>query len=266
MIPKIIHYCWFGDNSLSDLEIKCIDSWKKLMPDYEIRRWDESNFDINICTYVKEAYEAKKWAFVSDFARVYILYNYGGVYFDTDVELLMSIDNIIRNGSFLGRESTNPKLGIAPGLGMAAEPKMEFYKMILDDYYSDTFIKSDKTLNLYSIVDRFTDVLKNNGVSPLDEIQTIYNINIYPQEYFCPLNHETGELSITDKTVSIHWYNASWFDERMKRRKDLTLKIRKKVPGRLGKLICFIYIKFSYFLENLLKGKYFRIIKDKLSK
>ena len=99
VIPKIIHYCWFGGNELSELAKKCISSWRKYCPDYEIIEWNESNFDINLCQYVREAYKEKKWAFVSDYARFWILYNFGGIYMDTDVELITSIDGLVEYGS-----------------------------------------------------------------------------------------------------------------------------------------------------------------------
>lgn len=104
MIPKIIHYCWFGRNPLPKSAIKCIESWKQFFPDYQIKEWNEDNFNVNITLYTREAYEKKKYAFVSDYARYWILYNYGGLYFDTDVEILKSFDSIIEKGPFMGAE------------------------------------------------------------------------------------------------------------------------------------------------------------------
>ena len=141
MIPKIIHYCWFGGNPLSELAQKCISSWKKYFPEYEIKEWNESNFNLQCCDYVKEAYEAKKWAFVSDYARFWILYHEGGLYFDTDVEVIKPIDDIINNGAFMGCERTgNYGLGVNPGLGIGADPGISLYKEILDDYEKSHFI------------------------------------------------------------------------------------------------------------------------------
>ena len=111
VIPKIIHYCWFGGNELSELAKKCISSWRKYCPDYEIIEWNESNFDINLCQYVREAYKEKKWAFVSDYARFWILYNFGGIYMDTDVELIKSIDDLVEYGSYMGCEPTLQRYG-----------------------------------------------------------------------------------------------------------------------------------------------------------
>ncbi len=134
MIPKIIHYCWFGGNPLPPLAEKCIASWQKFLPDYEIKRWDESNFDVNIIPYTQQAYESKKYAFVSDYARFWILYKFGGLYFDTDVEIIRPMDDIIAAGPFMGCENpaqdgaTPNSLGIAPGPGPWGKPRPGRYK------------------------------------------------------------------------------------------------------------------------------------------
>ena len=131
MIPKIIHYCWFGGNPLPELAQKCIESWRTYCPDYEIKRWDETNFDVNCCDYVRKAYEVKMWAFVSDYARFKILYENGGVYFDTDVELIKPIDDLLAKGSFMGLEESD-KVFVAPGLGLAANPGLDLTEELLD--------------------------------------------------------------------------------------------------------------------------------------
>ena len=118
MIPKKIHYCWFGGNPLPELAIKCLESWKKYCPDYEIIEWNETNFNLDSCEYVREAYQAKKWAFVSDYARLKVVYDNGGIYLDTDVELIKSLDRLLKNKSFFGTETTGV---VATGLGFGAE-------------------------------------------------------------------------------------------------------------------------------------------------
>jgi len=153
-IPKVIHYCWFGGNEKSKLIKKCIDSWKKYCPDYEIKEWNESNFDIEINNYVKEAYEAKKWAFVSDYARLWIVYNYGGIYLDTDVELIKSLDNLLNYKAYFGSE--DGKL-INTGLGFGAIKDNEFVKKIKDDYEYIHFIKDDGTYDITPCPKRNTD-------------------------------------------------------------------------------------------------------------
>lgn len=139
MIPKVIHYCWFGGNPLPKSAQKCIASWRKYLPDYEIKEWNESNFDVNIIPYTAEAYKAKKYAFVSDYARFWILYKYGGLYFDTDVEVIKNMDDIIANGAFMGLEkkqagATPNCVGVAPGLGLGVNPGLGLYKELLDVY------------------------------------------------------------------------------------------------------------------------------------
>ena len=214
MIPKKIHYCWFGGNPLNKLGVQCLESWKEHLPDYEIIQWDESNFDVNCCQYVREAYEAKKWAFVSDYARCKIVYEQGGVYFDTDVEAIATFEDIINKGAFMGCENpmNNPNIRVALGLGFAVEAGHPFYKELLESYESDTFYKADGSLNLYTIVDRVTDLLKAHGLKDGNEIQTVEGITIYPSEYFCPINMDTGKMEKTKNTRSIHRYAATWVD------------------------------------------------------
>lgn len=208
MIPKILHYCWFGGNPLDKLGKKCLASWKKYFPDCEIIEWNESNFDVNCCTYTRQAYEAGKWAFVSDYARFKILYDQGGVYFDTDVEVIKSFDTIISAGNFMGRETH--KLWVNPGVGFAVEPRNEIIKEIIDDYEKSEFLKPDGTLDLTTIVERTTRVLKKHGLVDAKDVQTVGDINIYPPEYFCPIDMDTGKLNITDNTYSIHRFAGSW--------------------------------------------------------
>ena len=190
------------------------------MPEYEVIRWDESNFDTNACAYVREAVGAKKWAFASDYARFKILYEHGGVYLDTDVELLKSMDPILQEGPFMGLEtdagfsvegSMVPGLGLAvnPGLGIAANPGMGLYKTILDSYEADHFIKNgiyDQT----TVVVRTTSILKRYGLHDIPGIQEVAGIKIYPAEYFCPKDFLSERINITDNTYSIHHFDGTW--------------------------------------------------------
>ena len=212
MIPKKIHYCWFGGKPLNKLGEKCLKSWKKHFPDYEIIEWNESNFDFNCCQYIKEAYEAKKWAFVSDYARYKILYEQGGIYFDTDVEVIKPFDDILEQGSFMGCENTPYESDIAvnPGLGCAAEPGLGFFREVLDDYEKSSFLKADGSPDLYTIVERTTKHLKEHGLATADGVQKIEGINIFPAEYFSPIDMRNGKMTITENTRSIHRYAASW--------------------------------------------------------
>lgn len=249
-IPKIINYCWFGRKPLPNLAKKCIESWKKFCPEYKIIEWNEDNFDINICTYTQQAYEAQKYAFVADYARFYILFNFGGIYFDTDVELIKSIDTIIEKGSFMGLEQnynekniTNslkvtPGLGIAanPGLGIAANPGLSIYQEMLDLYSKKKFINENGSLDLTTIVEYTTDILIKHGLKNKSGIQQIDNIYIYPKEYFCPIDYRTGKKNFTENTYSIHHYMASWHSKKEIFSLNLEKFIGKKNINRLIKL------------------------------
>ena len=182
MIPKVIHYCWFGGNPLPELALKCIESWKKFCPDYEIKEWNETNYDVRSCRYISEAYDAGKWAFVSDYARFDILYKYGGIYFDTDVELVSSIDDILQRGPFMGTQKGNPII-VAPGLGIAAAEGMPIYKSILDFYKNKSFYYPDGSPNTTTVVTYTTKILKEFGLkNESEEIQCVGGIYIYPHD------------------------------------------------------------------------------------
>lgn len=253
MIPKIIHYCWFGGNPLPESAKKCIASWKKYLPDYQIWQWSEKpshananhnpnglspthslgegekngkendlfdkilGFDVNIIPYTQQAYEAKKYAFVSDYARFCILYKYGGLYFDTDVEIIKPLDDIIERGPFMGIE-VRAKEGefeyhqVNPGLGLGVTSGHELYKILLDKYTTLRFLNEDGSLNQKTIVKYNTEVLQEQGMLPTNEIQVVSGVWIYPADYFNPLDSLTGKLKLTDNTRSIHWYMNSWSD------------------------------------------------------
>ena len=211
MIPKKIHYCWFGRNPLPEDAQKCIASWRKFFPDYEIIEWNEDNFDVNSIPYTAQAYAAKKYAFVSDYARFQILYEHGGLYFDTDVEVIKPFDDILENGGFMGRELLAKDGGaVAPGLGLGIEKAHPIYREILESYKKFSFLNPDGTPNLKTIVSYTTEILEKFGLLATDEVQNIEGINIYPYDYFNPLDDLTGKLRITDNTHSIHWFSKSW--------------------------------------------------------
>lgn len=215
MIPKKIHYCWFGRNPLPESAQKCIASWRKYLPDYEIIEWNEDNFDVNTIPYTRQAYEAKKYAFVSDYARFKILYEHGGLYFDTDVEVIKSMDDIIATGPFMGFEiDPNPQRpygAVAPGLGLGANPKMGLYHVILDYYNQLSFILPDGSLNFNdAVVNITTRELIKAGLKDTVGIQRVEGIGIYPSDYFNPFDDLTGRLNITSNTFSIHWFSKTW--------------------------------------------------------
>lgn len=245
MIPKVIHYCWFGRGSLPELAEKCIESWRKYCPDYEIREWNEGNFDIGSCDYVKEAYEEKKYAFVSDYARFDILYRYGGVYFDTDVELIKPIDDILVRGPFMGLEAgKNERL--APGLGMAAFPNMEIYREILD-YYAMNHFMADKDGNYKTVVHITDEIFSRHGEIKKGQVTELCGINIYPPEYFCPLNYFTGEMVITENTRSIHHYSATWMSKEGKKIFEIRKGLENK--GHMARLVANVHIRVLLFVD-----------------
>lgn len=214
-MEKIIHYCWFGGSPLPESAIKCIDSWKKHFPDYEIRKWDEKSFNVSACAYAKEAYDHGRWAFVSDYARFWILYHYGGLYFDTDVEVIRSMEDILSAGSFMGCEKVvyddgMIRMEVASGLGMAAEKGMPVYREILAKYETIHFEKPDGTLNYDTVVRNVTEILKKHGFQGNGEIEEVAGIRLYPPEYFCPMDYFTGEMKITANTRSIHHFDETW--------------------------------------------------------
>ena len=216
MIPYTIHYCWFGRKPLPKSARKCIASWRKYLPNYEIKEWNEDNFDVNIIPYTAEAYKEKKYAFVSDYARFWILYKYGGLYFDTDVEIIRPIYDIIARGSFMGCEKdakvgTTPTMfGVAPGLGLGAVPNLRLYSDILALYDNLHFTNKEGSLNLKTVVEYTTEILVAHGLQNTNEIQNCAGIFIYPKEYFNPKDYATGKLYITKNTRSIHHFSATW--------------------------------------------------------
>lgn len=210
-IPKVIHYCWFGGKPLPKSALKCIASWKKYLPDYEIKRWDESNFDVNIISYTSEAYKAGKYAFVSDYARFWILYNYGGVYFDTDVEIIKPIDDIILRGPYMGVEQARDcQLTINPGLGFYADKGSPLLAELMNKYKGFHFLNSDGTLCLKNIVQITTEYFYEHGLTYSESVQECCGFDIYPKDFFCPIDYETRELKITQNTRTIHHFAESW--------------------------------------------------------
>lgn len=242
MIPKIIHYCWFGGNPLPKLAEKCIESWKKFFPDYEIKEWNEENFNVNIIPYTKEAYEAKKYAFVSDYARFWILYHYGGLYFDTDVEVIKPLNEIIERGAFMGCEGDGATSGnfpnVAPGLGLGVNSGQGLYKEILDLYGSLHFKNSNGSLNTKTVVEYTTEILCKHGLKNENNIQECAGVYIYPKEYFCPLSYEDKKLHITENTYTIHHYSASWIPAYRRVIRNWVIKIGgSSLKNRIKQLI-----------------------------
>lgn len=234
MIPKVIHYCWFGGNALPEAVLKCIESWRRNCPDYSIVEWNESNYDINKHQYVKEAYEAKKWAFVSDFARLDIIYNNGGVYLDTDVEVIRPIDEMLANDCFLAAETTG---FVATGLGFGAVKNNAIIKKLLDEYENAHFrLSSGQYDTMIPCPKRNTEPLSRMGYKYSEkDIWTAEGVTVFPPEYFCPIDYNTNQVKITDKTVSIHHYSGLWIS---KEERDLNAAI-EEMERKNGRIAAF---------------------------
>ncbi len=242
MIPKKIHYCWFGRNPLPDLAKKCIESWKKYCPDYEIIEWNENNFDINYCDYVKEAYETKKWAFVADVARLYVLVNYGGIYMDTDMELIGIIDNLLDCEAFSGFESNS---AIAAGI-MGCKKENLFFKELLEDYCKTKFIQKDGGFNLTTNVNRITKKFLKKGLKLNNKLQIVNGFTLFPKDYFYPKDPISFETKITKNSLSIHHYDGSWLDEEGKEQIRLRLKFLKYFPAKFSKYMSVFIARIKY--------------------
>ncbi len=207
MIPHKLHYCWFGYNKKPKLIKKCIASWQKYLPDWELVEWNESNYDVQKNAYIAEAYRMKKWAFVVDFARFDILNQFGGVFLDTDVELRKPIpQEFLEYEAFTGFESDRT---INPGLIYASVPGQVMLQKIVAEYENKKFgQKVDGRIE--NIVDVVTGVLKRQGLQGNNTFQIVDGVAVFPKEYFCCFNHEIQAFEMTADTISVHHYFASW--------------------------------------------------------
>ena len=232
-IPKVIHYCWFGRGEPPKLAQKCIKSWKKYCPDYEIICWNEDNFDLPQNRYLQEAYEAKKWAFVSDYVRLKVIYDHGGIYLDTDVELLKPLDALLDDTGFMGFDE---KGIVASGLGFGAETGNKIIGELLKDYDAIPFVCPDGSYDLTPCPDRNTATLKGLGMDMDPAGGRFLDMTFYPREYFCPMDYYTGKKTITKATYSIHHYCASWTSSVTKRttciKRLIGLKMYDKLYGK----------------------------------
>lgn len=227
MIPKIIHYCWFGRKPKPELVVKCITSWKKYCLDYEIIEWNEDNFDINYNDYVREAYESKKWAFVTDVARLKVLYDIGGIYMDTDVEVVKSLDSLLEYMAVSGFESAEY---ISTGL-IGAEKGNQMIYELLRDYDGEHFVRADGSMNLTTNVIRITNICRKYSLEQNNSIQTVNTFTVLPRDYLCPKDYDTNKLTLTENTLCIHHFNGSWLSEEARFVAEIRGKMIK-VPGR----------------------------------
>ncbi len=252
MIPKIIHYCWFGRGPLPELAQKCIESWKIHCPDYQIIEWNEDNFDVTSIPYAKEAYEVGKYAFVADVARLEALYNYGGIYMDTDMELLKPIDELLLHEAFTGFE--NSKL-VAMGI-FGAKKRSPFIAEFLAQYRTRHYRLENGTLDMTTNVSVVTSMLENRGLVKNGSFQQIRDIAIYPADYFYPKSFTTGKLKLTNNSFAIHHYDASWVPEESR----IWAAKHRKLSRFLGPRIA----EYILVLQKLYREKGFKGIFKKL--
>lgn len=229
MIPKIIHYIWLGGKELPPIAKKCIASWQKYCPDYEIKRWDESNLDLDKYQFVKDALDAKKYAFASDVLRTDILYNNGGIYFDIDVELLKPIDLVLENvNCIMGFESSDL---VAPGLIMASVQGNNDLLNILN-IYKDLKFDVNNLINL-TVCEIFTKYFEKQGLVRENKTQKINNTIFYASEYFSPKNLTDGKIKKTKNTYAIHHYCASWIKKSVKFKTKIKQFIKRLIGEKL---------------------------------
>ena len=220
MIPKKIHYCWFGKGKKSKLALKCIRSWRQYCPEYEVIEWNEENFDIDMNGYTRMCYAEKKYAYLSDYVRLWVVEKYGGIYFDTDVEVIRSLEELLRNDAFFCFEN---KQYVASGLGFGSvahgkviQAMLKEYEILLD---GKNGVRMCPKLNTQALV---ALGLKQNGRK-----QTVCEAVIYPMDVLNPYNSATGKLEKTENTFSIHWYEATWMSKHLKIRGMITRPIHR---------------------------------------
>ena len=238
MIPKTIHYCWFGRGEKPPLAKKCIASWKKHCPDYEIIEWNEDNFDVNMNGYTKMCFKEKKWAFLSDYVRLWLVYEYGGIYFDTDVEVLRSIDPLLDNPAFFGFETDykdhDTSSVINTGLGFGAVKNSEAIKTMLEEY--DPLLDGMHGVRMCPELN--TLGLEKIGLRWNGQLQQFSWGTVYPKEYFNPYESNTGRLVKTEHTYSVHWYMGSCLSRGAKLRSMIT-----KPLHRILGVNCFAWLR-----------------------
>lgn len=254
MIPKIIHYFWFGENEIPEKDKKNIETWKKYCPDYEIRLWNEKNYTIPDVHYVKDAAKMKKWGHVCDYARLDVLYKYGGIYFDTDVEVVKSFDDLLQYRAFIGFENEH---NVNTGQGVGAEAGNVTIKGMMDAYIERDFILEDGSCDLTPCPEINTLYLVEKGLVQNNTRQTVEEMEIFPTDYFCPKHILTGEITLTQNSYSIHHFAGNWFDPDKKIKMQRSQNIRNLFGMKVGNVIIAIGVKAGAVknrIINILRG------------
>jgi len=244
MIPKVIHYCWFGRNPKPEIVLRCIESWKACCPDYEIKEWNEDNFDFSDCKYAADAYSAKKWAFVSDYARIKVLFENGGIYCDTDVEMIKNLDDLLDQEAFIGFEKClDDSYGVNTGSMMGSVAGNQYLKEQMSSYHSYIFGEKTDSGRFKTCVDYTTEILVQNGLIADNRKQSVMGVTIYPSDYFSPRNMKTGRIELTENSRSIHRYDGTWASPTEQYGYHLKWECIEKYGLLLGKAI--YYFKYS---------------------
>lgn len=247
-IPKIIHYVWLGDKEKPKLFYKCLESWKKFCPDYQIIEWNENNFDFSKSRYAKEAYSQKKWGFVPDYIRAKVLYDYGGFYLDTDVELTKPLDDLLEN-EFLISFENEVYLETAVLGSIAGHP---FLKRMCDFYIEQPFIKKNGELDVTPstpiwtcFLQRYYNLKLKASNQLLTDVENMEapKVTVYNYDYFCPINYTTKKLNKTDNTYAIHYFDASWFSGKLKTREKFLRFVYYLVGKNIFALFTRMYVK-----------------------
>lgn len=225
MIPKKIHYCWLGGNPLPESAKNCIRSWQKYCPDYEIIEWNETNYDFTKQPYMKQALEAKKWGFVPDYARLDIVYQYGGIYLDTDVEIIKPFDELLKYAGFAGFESEDY---VNLGQGFGAEAGNSMIKTLMDSYGDLSFVDEEGNLDMTASPELNTDTFEQNGLKRNGELQDIDGFVFFPPDYLCPKSLNDGIIRKTENTYSIHHFDATWYSEEKQKEKQKRWKEKQR--------------------------------------
>jgi len=236
MIPKILHYCWFGGREKPPLAQKCLASWKKHCPDFVLQEWNESNFDLSGApAYVRQAMDAGRWAFVTDYVRLVVLVRQGGVYLDTDVELVRPLTPYLHHRAFAGFESNR---AVQTGL-LACEPGFDLFRQFLTHYDTAVFRRADGSLDTTTNVEVLTRLCAAHGLRLDGSRQEAAGLAVYPKDVFCPVEFESGRLYRTRRTVAIHWFSGSWhtqeeLDQLEKEKRQRQEERRSQLRYRLG--------------------------------
>lgn len=251
-IVKKIHYCWFGNNEKPEIVKKCIETWKNVLPEYELIEWNESNFDVNSLPYTKQAYEAKKYAFVSDYARLIVLKEFGGIYLDTDVEVLKPLEPFLENEMFCGFENDD---GVNSGLILGCVKGHPFLDELTDYYLNHDFLDENGEQNTYTTVQNMTDRLVKYGLVLDSSLrQTVHHVTIYPKITFAPDKQTRESGTYSADTYTVHHYTASWRKE----------SFNQKLKHPVWRLVFHAIAGLGKFARAVLGDKNWIFLRDKL--